>query len=251
MTQYIRSTLVKEMLESGAFDLYRGEFLFWDIPGIPLPVNSWIIMNTMKDRYPEITMNELNYQLGKMQSHRGNKVLVQRFGYKINEKLMKDSFGKSETLGMGTFEFIGFDLENKIFTVINPNNPYPYHYMKLFGRQKEAVCHFLRGLCAGSFQAFFEDEEMFCVETDCVAKGDKACVFRVKPLSQWDMDDLVVKKQLITHKFDKKVFEEYYSWDNLISRHAGKPRDEKQLKEDNARILKIVKEYKRQKLDVK
>jgi len=229
MTKYIRSAIVKEMFESGVFDIHNGEFLIWDMPTILYPLNSILLINLMKEKHPEITMGELNYQIGKMQSHRGNKVLTQRYGFKVDEKFMKDTFGKSELLGMGIFEFLDFDIDTKTFTVINPYNPYAHQYLKVFGIQKESVCHYLRGLCAGSFQAFFEDEEMLCVELSCIAKGDKTCVFRIKPVSKWDKENPVVKEQMIKNKLPNEVFEKYYSWDSLISRNAGRPKDERDM----------------------
>ena len=249
MTTYLRSSLVKEMLDSGVINYYNGEFLVWDVPSAIYPVNNIVLINAMKEKYPKISMAELNYQMGRMQSYRGNKVLVQRFGFEINEKLMKDCFGKSELLGMGTFEFIDFDAEKRTFTVMNLHNPYPHLYQKLFGMQKDTVCHYLRGLCAGSFQAFFEDEEMFCVEMCCTSKGDKACVFRIKPMNKWDKKNPVVKKQIIKNKLPKKVFEEYYVWDNLISKNAGKPKNEKERKLNEKRIMRLLEEFRRKKYE--
>ena len=220
----IKSSLVKEMLTSGVIDIQNGELIAWDMPCILYPVNSVLLINIMKKRYPEMTMDELNYQIGKMQSHRGNRVLVQRFGFKANQKLMQEAFGKSEILGMGVFEFLSFDLENKVFVINNKCNSYAKQYLKVFGKQKEPVCHYLRGLCAGSFQAFFEDEEIVCIETSCIAKGDKECLFTIKPLSKWNVKDPLVKKQLIKHRLPLEVFNNYYSWDNLVSPDTGKPK---------------------------
>jgi len=161
---------------------------------------------------------------------------------------MKEAFGNSEILGMGIFEFIDFDLENKTFTVINPHNPYAHQYFKAFGKQEDVVCHYLRGLCAGSFQSFFDDDEMTCIELACVAKGDKACVFRIKPLSKLDKNDPAINKQIIKHKLPQDVFDKYYTWDMLVSRHIGKPKDEKQRVLDEKRLAKLVKEFKEKRI---
>lgn len=249
MTTYIKSSMVKEMFDCGAMTIYQGEYLAWgDLPCMLIPINNIFLLSEIKQRYPKITMNELYYQMGKMQSHRGTEILVKRYGYKPNKKLMEDGFGKSELLGMGVFEFMDFDTENKSFTIINMTNPYAHQYLRTFGRQKHAVCHYLRGLCAGNFQPFWENEEMFAVELTCIAKGDPACIFEVKPKNKWDIKDPIVKKQIIKNRFPKKVFDEYYTWDKLVSRHAGMPKDKKQIEKDQKRLGKIIQNFKNKSL---
>lgn len=222
MMENIHSSLVREMLTSGTMDIRKGELLVWDMPCIMFPLNSVLLKDAMKDEHPEMSMAELNYQIGHMQSYRGNKVLVQRYGFSADEQFMRETFGKSEILGQGVFEFIDLDLENKVFTVRNKENPYAKQYLKVFGKQDHAVCHFLRGLCTGSFHAFF-DEELLGVETSCIARGNQECVITVKPKKKWDLSDPMVSAQVLKHKLPEMVLEEYYSWDKLVSVNAGKP----------------------------
>jgi predicted hydrocarbon binding protein len=240
MNYYINSPITREIIESGILNFYLGELLVWDIPCEISPINNTILLNYIKEKFPKISMNELYYQLGKMQSHRGNKIMIKKFGFKKDKKLMVDSFGKSEILGTGIFEFLEFDLKNKKFTVINPISPYANQYLKMFGKRKNAVCHHQRGLCAGSFQAFFEDTEMVCIETSCIAKGDKACIFTIKPKNQWNTKNPIVKKQLIKHKIPKKIFEHYYNVEKLESKNSRTPKNKNEILKDKKRIREII-----------
>ena len=223
MANDIQSSIVRELVDSGIISIKNGEFIMWDIPGILLPLNSVLLLNVLKEQHPHISIQDLNYQVGKMHSHRGNNVLIRRFGYSPDKKLMQESFGKSELLGMGLFEFLDFDAGRKVFTVSNSRTPYARQCLKVFGKQKFPVCHYLRGLVAGSFQAFYEDEPLLGVELACIARGDPACMFRVKPEKDWDSSDPLVERQRVHDPLPEDVFDKLYSWENLISPDAGKP----------------------------
>lgn len=248
MSNHLKSSIAKEMLESGILDIYQGNLLIWDSPGMLLPINTIILINKIKQEYPKITMDELYYQMGKMQSHRGHELLVKKYGYEPNQIFMEEGFGKSELLGMGIFEFIDFDPKNKSFTIINMTNPYAHQYLKTFGKQKHAVCHYLRGLCAGNFQPFWENTEMLAIELSCIAKGDPACVFKIIPKNKWNLKDPIVNKQIIRNRFPKKIFNDYYNWDTLVSRHAGKPKNQKDIEKNNKKLKKIIQDFKNKSL---
>ena len=122
---------------------------------------------------------------------------------------------------------------------MNPTNPYPRHLLFVFGKQDKASCHYLRGLTAGSFEAFF-DEEMLSIELSCISKGDKACVFKIKPLSKWDQSDPLVFEQKVKNRLPKDIFEKFFSWDQLVST------DESASKEDyRKRIQELAEEMKK------
>ncbi len=248
MAYKIKSAIAREIFEAGSFDYYNGEFLVWDLPCAIFPINSVILIHKLKEDFPEFSMQDLSYQIGKMQSHRGNNLMVQRFGFEMSEKFIKDTLGKCELLGMGTLELLDFNIKDKSFTIVNTNNPYANQYLKVFGVQKNAVCHYLRGLCAGNFQAFFEDEEMLCIEVSCRTKGEQACVFQVRPKSKWDPNDPLVKRQSIRGRLPRKVFDEYYNWDSLVSDSAGAPRKKQQEANDKKRIDKVLEELKRSRI---
>ena len=65
----------------------------------------------------------------------------------------------------------------------------------LYGKSEFAVDHLFRGLLCGAMSAIYK-AELDCVETSCVAKGDKICEFVVKPSNQFDMTNPITKKQL-------------------------------------------------------
>ncbi|MGC8937349.1 MAG: V4R domain-containing protein [Candidatus Methanomethylicaceae archaeon] len=48
-----------------------------------------------------------------------------------------------------------------------------------YGRSEKPVCFFLKGFLEGFFREAF-GREFKVTETECIAKGDKVCTFRVE-----------------------------------------------------------------------
>jgi len=51
---------------------------------------------------------------------------------------------------------------------------------KAYGPSSEPVCHFVRGYIEGFLSSAFR-KELWVTETSCIAKGDRECVFEVRP----------------------------------------------------------------------
>lgn len=78
--------------------------------------------------------------------------------------------------GIPTLEKL--DLEKKI-TIFNLKNS---TVAKLYGKSSTPVDHFFRGLTAGG-GSYILNEDLDCVETHCLSKGDGFCRFLVAPIN--------------------------------------------------------------------
>jgi predicted hydrocarbon binding protein len=66
---------------------------------------------------------------------------------------------------------------------------------ELYGKTDHCVDHLFRGLVAGAAKVTFK-QDVDCVETKCVAKGDSVCEFVIQPKQKFDKKNPLVKKQL-------------------------------------------------------
>jgi predicted hydrocarbon binding protein len=87
---------------------------------------------------------------------------------------------------------IDLDLENKRAIVV-VNNSAVGSVLK--GKVKAPCDHFMRGIIAAIFWDFF-NEEVDCVESECIAMADSKCKFVVKLPHEFDFSKENVKQQL-------------------------------------------------------
>jgi predicted hydrocarbon binding protein len=78
--------------------------------------------------------------------------------------------------GFGTASFEKLDLDKESIIILH-NSCIAKNYDK---KQKRPVCSYIAGLLAGGGQAIAK-RPYECVETHCIAKGDKYCRFMAKP----------------------------------------------------------------------
>jgi len=94
--------------------------------------------------------------------------------------------------GWGNIENVQIDAPNARALVNVSNNPFAN---ALLGKAKEPVDHVFRGIFAGLFSAAFE-KELDCVETHCLALGEKQCEFVIKQQHEFDVSKKETQNQL-------------------------------------------------------
>ena len=77
-------------------------------------------------------------------------------------------------IGWGNFQLIEYDLENRKLNVRVRNSAFADAY----GDSMEGVCHLIRGVLSGLATVLFA-QDFTASETECLAKGDRHCVFHV------------------------------------------------------------------------
>ena len=95
--------------------------------------------------------------------------------------------------GWGFIQIINLEKETKKAIVTVDNSPFA---SSLQGKSKIAVDSIIRGVLSGLFSNLFEDD-VDCVEVECVALGSKNCKFIIKPKSEFDLEKEIVREQLI------------------------------------------------------
>ena len=104
-------------------------------------------------------------------------------------KLIEQFFTGS---GWGKVETVNISDEEKHAIVTVTNSPFAKH---LKGRSDYEIDHFIRGVLAGVYSAYFR-EDMECVETKCQCVEAPVCEFVVKKKQEFDFERDEVKKQL-------------------------------------------------------
>ena len=77
-------------------------------------------------------------------------------------------------IGWGNFQLIEYDFEIRKLQIKVKNSA----FAEAYGESKEGVCHLINGVLSGIATVLFARD---CIgsETECLAKGDKHCVFHI------------------------------------------------------------------------
>ncbi len=203
--------LVAKLMGHRNFKVGNGNLYIWTVPMIfhsatVLPKLYYESKNKKK-------IKEIFYYMGKLESFNGTIVLIKRFGMKHNQKSFLQLFlDQGVMLGIARGKI--YQKESKIpRVVIGGKVNYGHFYKEQYGLQKEPVCYYMRGVLAGGVEAIYSRKDLFCVETECVAKGDSICKFEIKPIADWKGDPLF-KKQF---RQKPAYYEKFTAVENLSS----------------------------------
>jgi predicted hydrocarbon binding protein len=78
-------------------------------------------------------------------------------------------------IGWGNFILECYDAKKKVLRVSVTHSPFAESY----GRSAKSVCHLIRGVLAGMAAVVF-DTDCISSEIECVAKGDRRCLFVIE-----------------------------------------------------------------------
>lgn len=95
--------------------------------------------------------------------------------------------------GWGSINLIDVDFEGKKAIIIVENSPF---VKQLKGKVDFEVDLILRGVFASLFSEIFK-ENIECVESECGAVNGEKCKFIIKPASEFDFNNKVVRNQLM------------------------------------------------------
>jgi predicted hydrocarbon binding protein len=182
---------MQRILATRAIKLKDGQLRIWGIPAAIFSLFSVCYMARLLEM--GYKGKDVMYWAGYHQSVGATHTMTDRFGYK--KKVIENVAAHSTMLGLGTVTPVVIKL-NKRYFVFRRKSEEAIEYLKEYGIQKEGVCHFYRGQCAGLIASLFPSEEFLAMEVSCIAKGGRACDIVVKPKKEWDMNDLSVRNQL-------------------------------------------------------
>ena len=98
-------------------------------------------------------------------------------------------------IGAGVTKLVRADLSKPEF-IIRVDSTFAKEYRQTLGIQKHPVDDMARGAFAGLLKVHTGNDDLLCVETQCMAMGKPACHFIVKPMDQWDLKDPSIVYQL-------------------------------------------------------
>lgn len=94
--------------------------------------------------------------------------------------------------GWGELQSVDLQPETKRAIIVLNSSPFA---AKLKGKTQLSADIFLRGTLAGLFSNVFE-ENIDCVEVECIALNFERCKFIIKPKSEFDFANKIVQDQL-------------------------------------------------------
>jgi len=179
------------VLMSNAIKFRDGKLFIWDIPGA--------IFSNYAFAYQFGILNHMNnkqgidaiYWMSFYQAYGASIVIKKKFG--IQQKVLENVVGQGEMLGHGKVFIKRADFE-KAEIIIEVKSSIAEEFLTVFGVSKKAICHHIRGLIAGTV-SYLTGKDIICIEKECIAKGNKICVFIAKPKKDFDSMDEVIKFQ--------------------------------------------------------
>jgi hypothetical protein len=172
--------------DRGLFQYGDGRLKLIGIYGRVTPVLTTIILERLLEQYlGKKKAIDLLYLLGESQSYVATRWAVERVGIPLkgNEiRIFNEVASHSQLTGHGKHRLIRFDMKNKVILVSGENNVFCSQYKALFGKQKEAVDHFGRGLIGGVGKFLF-GEEIITICEECPSMGCQKSIYRIVPLN--------------------------------------------------------------------
>ena len=117
----------------------------------------------------------LLHEMGLSSGKAAYQTLKTRMGEKGLKEQVKQLFGLYGAAGWGVATISDLDFEAKHAVIKIDEN---FECLPHKGRESEAYSHFLRGDISGFISGVF-GTRVRCVETLCIAKGDKSCEFSI------------------------------------------------------------------------
>jgi predicted hydrocarbon binding protein len=156
----------------------KGRFIALGMPIVVYPIK--LLTKIQKDFIKELDGNEGIYCIYESSKEGGKELSKESLHIAKNEKIMLSFLNKLVPIGGWGLITIKEDWEYKKFSITIENTP----FAKLYGTTNEPICHIIRGLLAGAASIITKDTTIECIETNCIAKGDKTCTFEIMPKNQ-------------------------------------------------------------------
>ena len=172
----------------------EGRLSLWGVPANLIPVYSNVFLQRLIEKeLGQKKAASINYAMGKFVSYQTFKMVSERFGYaktiQDRARLLKFNSGQGEMTGLGTYEWKKIDMENNDY-MIRGTSTFSQEYRRFFGVQKKPVDHFIRGCLEAYVETASGKGGMFCIETMCLAAGNKQCEFLIRKKDAFSKKEL-------------------------------------------------------------
>ncbi|MBW2966526.1 4-vinyl reductase [Candidatus Woesearchaeota archaeon] len=192
--------LLEKVIRFKALRWKNGKLALFDVPGILFQLYAFAYKQRLLENQLGIKKAaNIYYRVGKFQGKQGVRMTSERFGYAktfIDKKrLLEFNVQQSNLVGFGEMKWAKIDFNKNIFVMVG-KSALAEEYVRFFGLQKNPIDYFLRG-CTTAIIEEVVDRKMLCIETKCIAKGNRYCEFVVRPIEDWDKKSLLFKQQLV------------------------------------------------------
>ncbi|MBI4147548.1 hypothetical protein HY494_02760 [Candidatus Woesearchaeota archaeon] len=169
---------VKMIIGGGHATWKDGEFFIWNIPGMNLPMYTYIeIIELLRKECPKT--DQILYAVGEKQSVLAADYMKNMFGIKRAADQINSVLQQIVLLGFGELTCVKLNLEEGVALYKNENSPFAKYLRQMYGLTATPVDAYLSGVLAGTLQAV-TGKVLVCIETKCIAKGDPCCLFEIK-----------------------------------------------------------------------
>jgi len=174
------------MLKTGHINLKDGLIVIFKGHNFLFPIRSFLkLCEILIGKVGEKETDDIFKEVGTFQLLQAAQRYTVLFDLEKMEKRKFIKFGTKifEMLGMGKYEFLNWDENNKIITVISRNVPTAIEFKMIYGKTLKPIDSFVCGVIEATFYLYF-NTPMKCVETKCIACGDPYCQFEVFPVEE-------------------------------------------------------------------
>jgi hypothetical protein len=185
--------LFKDLLYQGQLVLSRDEFyLFKNRVGL-MPMSQYLDFYTASKKQNPNNIYFSSVKLGQrwFKGIRAN-------GFSSGKLEDEIQFGAStlSIAGWGGMNVEAVDVKAREALVTLDHSPFAAEYLERKGKSRTAVDDLFRGYMAGGWRVILDDPNLACVERKCIARGDKQCVFEIKPKRNFKASDSIARRQL-------------------------------------------------------
>lgn len=179
--------LVQRIVGQRAFEFRDGMFILWNIPGVVLPIRSFVKLHaSFRKHLGDKTTEQLLYELGKMQGEYSIKALIQKFNLTPTIATLDFYHDQAKMIGLGSLSYDDNNPQEGTINFFSKNNPFPQFYKRIKGKQKHVIDHYFKGLIAGTLEVYMDNvrgskKVLMCEEKKCMGRGDAECIFAVSP----------------------------------------------------------------------
>ena len=171
-----------KLLQSGQVRIEDGTIMFLNEFFLLTPVKTFLKMRETLLKKMGSDGEDFLKDMGKYQVSHAVQRYSKTIGFEKLDKMKITEFGVNvmDLMGQGEYKILSFDGENGEIVVTSKNVPTAKEYLLLYGKSKKPIDSFVCGIWEEAFSRVL-DKNLKCIETKCIACGDKICQFEIFP----------------------------------------------------------------------
>jgi len=171
-----------KLLQSGQVRIENGTFMFLNEFFVLIPVKTFLKLRETLLEKIGAKGDDILKELGKYQVSHAVKRYSKTIGFEKLDKVKIMDFGANvmNLMGQGDHKVLYFDNKSGKTIVASKNIPTAKEYLLIYGKSRKPIDSFVSGIWEEALSRVL-NKQMICVETKCIACGDKICQFEIFP----------------------------------------------------------------------